>query len=48
MSLFMCAIPGVEWVFPGDDVGAVPSHKHFDAIIEGANSGLGHWTQLDD
>lgn len=45
MCLF---IPGVERVFPGDGVGAVPSHQHFDAVVEGADVGLGRGALLDD
>lgn len=41
-------IPGVERVFRRDDVGAVPSHKHLDAVVEGADSWLGHRALLDD
>lgn len=48
--MFVCfsAIPGVERVFPGEDMSAVPSHKHLDAVVEGADAGLGHRALLDD
>lgn len=29
-------------------MGAIPSHKHPDAVIEGADAGLGHGALLDD
>lgn len=41
-------IPGVEWVFPGDDVGTVPADKHFDAVEERADVRLGRGALLDD
>lgn len=42
------AIPGVEWVLPRDDVGAVPSHQHLDAVVERSDSRLGHEVLLND
>lgn len=42
------AIPRVERVFPGEDVSAVPSHEHLDAIVEGADAGLVCRALLDD
>lgn len=51
MLSFMCmfpVIPGVERVFPRDDVGTVPSDKHFDAVVERADGGLGRRALLDD
>ena len=50
-SVSLCvlpAIPGVERVFPRDDVCAVPSNEHLDAVVERENSGLGDWVLLDD
>lgn len=46
--LMLPVIPGVERVFPRDDVGTVPPHKHLDTVVEGSDSGLGHWVLLDD
>lgn len=49
LDLFvLLVVPGVERVFPGNNMGAVPSHKHLDSVIKGADSGLGHWTLLDN
>lgn len=42
------SLPGIERVFPGDDVRAVPSHQHLDAVVERADSGLGRRALLDD
>jgi len=41
-------VPGVERVFPRQDVGAVPSHEHLDAVVEGADAGLERGALLDD
>lgn len=48
--MFAClpAIPGVERVFPREDMGAVPSHKHLDSVVEGADAGLRRGALLDD
>lgn len=50
IPLFVCfpVIPGVEWVFPRDNVGAVTSHKHFDPVVERSDAGLGRRALLDD
>lgn len=49
-TVFVCfpAIPGIERVLPGEDMGAVTPHEHLDAVIEGADEGLGHRALLDD
>ena len=46
----MCfpAIPGIEWVLPWEDMGALTPHEHLDAVIEGADEGLGHRALLDN
>lgn len=41
-------LPGVEWIFSRDDVGAVPSHKHLDPVEKGSDTWLGYGTLLDD
>lgn len=41
-------IPGVERVFPRQDMGALAPHKHLYAVVEGADPGLGQWALLDD
>lgn len=49
---FVCvcstALPGVERVLPGDDVGTVPTDKHFDAVEERADVRLECGVLLDD
>lgn len=47
-SVSFPGIPGVERVFPRQDMGALPPHKHLDAVVEGADPGLGQRALLDD